>query len=82
MRVQLSIACLMAAATALELFQGTDKAVATQLAQISAACFPNVECGCGCGSDEGDGPGEGVEETPDGHMETEVDVVEAAVDGI
>ena len=73
MRVQLSIACLMAATMAVELSKVDTKEPDTLLAQASASCFPNIGCGCGCGEEEQE------EEEKDGHMETEVDVVEAAV---
>lgn len=80
MRVQLSIACLMAATMAVELAKVDTKEPAdTLLAQVSASCFPNIGCGCGC---DGDEEKEEQAEEKDGHMETEVDVVEAAVEEV
>ena len=81
MRVQLSIACLLAAAMAIDLTK-TDamryRYPSTMLAQANASCFPNIGCGCGCGEESE----EQVEAEKDGHMETEVDVVEAAIEGV
>ena len=78
MRVQLSIACLMAATMAVELSKVDTKEADTLLAQASASCFPNIGCGCGCGEEDQ----EEIVEEKDGHMETEVDVVEAAVEDV
>ena len=79
MRVQLSIACLLAAAMAIDLTKvDSMKQPNTMLAQASASCFPRIGCGCGCDGDE-----EQEDEAPkDGNMETEVDVVEAAIDEV
>merc|ERR1712155_337651 len=79
MRVQLSIACLMAASKAIDLSE-LAKEPTTLLAQVDAAdgdcCCPMMmgcmnPCGSGCDEEE--------EEEKDGHIEEEVDIIDTAL---